>query len=259
MLVASRYGRGPSVLASALSVAAFDFFFVPPQFTFAVSDLRYMGTFAVMFLVGLVISNLTASLRTQARVAGYREKRAGSLYELSRQLARCHNVDDAVRTAVKQIGIEFDSQSVILFPTVLDASPIRAAKGASVRCRPISRWRSGYDNGRIAGRGTEYPARSHLCPSSAQRNHGRAGVPVNCRVYCLNSGVCCLPQPDRARDRRVRLGDRPAPRRSSRNRARELPALRHFHDLRTPLSSIVRPPEQPGGGRGTSMPRRSAS
>ncbi len=96
MLVASRYGRGPSVMTSALSVAAFDFFFVPPQFTFAVSDIRYMATFAVMFLVGIVISNLTASLRTQARVAGYREKRAGSLYELSRQLARSHNVEDAV-------------------------------------------------------------------------------------------------------------------------------------------------------------------
>jgi two-component system sensor histidine kinase KdpD len=52
MLVASRYGRGPSILTSALSVAAFDYFFVPPQFTFAVVGHRYMATFAVMFLVG---------------------------------------------------------------------------------------------------------------------------------------------------------------------------------------------------------------
>ena len=75
MLVAARFGRGPSVLTAVLAVAAFDFFFVPPQFTFAVSDTQYLITFAVMFLVGIVISNLTASLRTQAHVAGYREKR----------------------------------------------------------------------------------------------------------------------------------------------------------------------------------------
>src|SRR5262245_21624440 len=76
MLVASRYGRGPSVLASALAVASFDFFFVPPAFTFAVTDIRYLATFAVMFLVGIVISTLASSMRTQAKVAGYREKRS---------------------------------------------------------------------------------------------------------------------------------------------------------------------------------------
>src|SRR5215831_10228628 len=53
MIVATRYGRGPSILSSALSVAAFDFFFIPPQYSFAISDIRYAATFAVMFLIGL--------------------------------------------------------------------------------------------------------------------------------------------------------------------------------------------------------------
>ena len=46
-----RYGRGPAVLAAFLSVAAFDFFYVPPRFSFAVSDVQYLLTFAVMLVV----------------------------------------------------------------------------------------------------------------------------------------------------------------------------------------------------------------
>ena len=54
--VATWYGRWPSALAAVLSVAAFDFFFVPPYLTFAVTDTQYVVTFAVMLLVGLLIS-----------------------------------------------------------------------------------------------------------------------------------------------------------------------------------------------------------
>lgn len=67
--VASRHGRGPSVLAAALSVAVFDFFFVPPHLTFAVADTQYVLTFAVMLAVGLLISTLAIRARDQAEAA----------------------------------------------------------------------------------------------------------------------------------------------------------------------------------------------
>ena len=79
VLVAFRYGRGPSVLATCVSVGCFDFFFVPPRFTFAVADLQYLITFAVMLAVGLTTGQLTASLRFQARVAAHRERRSRAL------------------------------------------------------------------------------------------------------------------------------------------------------------------------------------
>jgi two-component system sensor histidine kinase KdpD len=65
---AVRWGRGPSVLASLLAVGAFDFFFVPPRFSFEVADAQYTVTFAVMLIVGLVVSQLTTRLRQQAQV-----------------------------------------------------------------------------------------------------------------------------------------------------------------------------------------------
>ncbi len=85
--VAVKFGRGPAVLASFLSVALFDFFFVEPKLSFAVSDVQYLLTFGVMLVVGLITGQLTAGLRYQAQVAAERESRSRALFELTSQLA----------------------------------------------------------------------------------------------------------------------------------------------------------------------------
>src|SRR5580700_8449457 len=69
VLVAVRFGRGAAAIAAVLSVCSFDFFFVPPRFSFAVSDVQYILTFGIMLAVGLITGQLTAGLRFQARVA----------------------------------------------------------------------------------------------------------------------------------------------------------------------------------------------
>ena len=66
LLVASRHRLAASVFAAFVSVAAFNFFFVPPFFTFEVSDFRHAVTFAVMFLVAVVVSGLTERVRRRA-------------------------------------------------------------------------------------------------------------------------------------------------------------------------------------------------
>ena len=73
LVISSRQGLGPSTFASFLSVLALDFFFVPPRFSFAVSDTQYLFVFFVMLLVGLAISNLTVRVRQQANVSRLRE------------------------------------------------------------------------------------------------------------------------------------------------------------------------------------------
>ncbi len=69
VLVSMRYGYGPSIGAAALSVLGFNFFFIPPYYTFAVADPRHFVTFGVMFLVAVVISRLTKRVRDQASEA----------------------------------------------------------------------------------------------------------------------------------------------------------------------------------------------
>jgi two-component system sensor histidine kinase KdpD len=67
--VATRYGRAAAIFCSVLSVAAFDFLFVPPYLTFTVSEEQYILTFAVMLLTALTISTLTHQLRVQSAEA----------------------------------------------------------------------------------------------------------------------------------------------------------------------------------------------
>jgi two-component system sensor histidine kinase KdpD len=116
VVVATRYGRGPSLVASILSVAALDFFFVPPVFTFAVTDVRYLFTFVVMLVVGLVTSSLAARIRMQAEAARQREQRTAALYAMSRELASTRGLDELLAIAVRHISEVFRSQIVVLLP-----------------------------------------------------------------------------------------------------------------------------------------------
>jgi K+-sensing histidine kinase KdpD len=67
VIAAARFGRGPSLLAATLSVLAFDFFFIPPFFTFLVHEKRYVLTFAIMLAVSLVTSGLSLRVTTEER------------------------------------------------------------------------------------------------------------------------------------------------------------------------------------------------
>src|SRR5215467_14318480 len=104
VVVATRYGRGPSLVASMVSVAVLDFLFVPPVFTFAVSDVRYLFTFVVMLVVGLVTSGLAARIRMQAEAARQREQRTAALYAMSRELASTRGLDELLKIAVRHVS-----------------------------------------------------------------------------------------------------------------------------------------------------------
>jgi two-component system sensor histidine kinase KdpD len=105
VLVALRLGRSPSVLAAIVSVALFDFFFVPPQLSLAVSDAQYIVTFAVMLAVALITGQLTASLRASAQEATYRERRTQVLYEMAREFAGALT-QEQVLTSARRVAAE---------------------------------------------------------------------------------------------------------------------------------------------------------
>jgi two-component system sensor histidine kinase KdpD len=116
VITASWAGKWPSLSAAILSIAAFDFFFIPPYYSFAVSDIRYLFTFLVMFIVSFVISRLTLRVRQQAEAARLRERRTASLYNLSRDLVRERGAKRLSEIAMKHIGEVFDSQVVVCVP-----------------------------------------------------------------------------------------------------------------------------------------------
>ena len=116
IVVSTRFGRGPGALTSLLSVFAFDFFFVPPKLSFAVSDTQYLLTFIVMLTVSLVISNLTSNLRYQAQGATYREERIRALYDLGKELAAALTSAHIIEISISHLSGVFQSRGVILLP-----------------------------------------------------------------------------------------------------------------------------------------------
>jgi two-component system sensor histidine kinase KdpD len=116
VLVASRYRQGPSLLASILAIAAFDFCFVPPYYTFAVSDVQYLPTFAVMLVIALLMSRLTARIRQQGEAARAREERTASLYALSRELAALSGDEALADVVVRHLRNTFSAEGAILLP-----------------------------------------------------------------------------------------------------------------------------------------------
>ncbi|HEX7234223.1 MAG TPA: DUF4118 domain-containing protein, partial [Nitrosospira sp.] len=117
VVIAAVYlGRGPAILVSLLSVLAFDFFFVLPFYTFAVSDTQYVITFIALFLVGMVISQLTVRAREQAEAAQQREAETAELYDLSRDLAATSDLDVIIHSLIRHCEQSFHRETVILLP-----------------------------------------------------------------------------------------------------------------------------------------------
>lgn len=151
VLVAVKLGRGPSILASVLSVASFDFFFVEPRFSFAVSDVQYLWTFAVMLVVGLLIGQLTANLRFSAQVSTTRERRSQSLFELTRDLSGALLASQVVESAEGLVQRTFGGEVRILLPDVNDQLSFGSHLPASLDTS-VADW--AFRNGQSAGAAT---------------------------------------------------------------------------------------------------------
>lgn len=117
VVIAAIYlGRGPAVLASILGILAFDFIFVAPHFSFSVSDTQYLITFIALFVVGMVISQLTAWASEQAQAARQREAETAELYDLSRDLASSADLESILKQLKKHFEQTFEKVVAVFLP-----------------------------------------------------------------------------------------------------------------------------------------------
>lgn len=155
VLAAIRYGLGPAVAAAFLNVMAFDFFFVPPRFSFAVSDVQYLMTFAVMLAVGLVTAKLTSELKFQARISNRREHRARALYEMSRDLSGALMTQQIAEISQRFAENGFDARAAIMLVNEDDKllEPIQVPDGLLKVDIGVSQWV--FDHSTEAGCGSD--------------------------------------------------------------------------------------------------------
>jgi two-component system, OmpR family, sensor histidine kinase KdpD len=116
VLAALRYGLGPSLATALIGVLAFDFFFVPPHFTFAVADTEYFITFAVLLIVGAVVSTLVSRARNQAEALRVREAQTANIYALSRDLAAATGLEKILAVIIQHVSSNLNSMTAILLP-----------------------------------------------------------------------------------------------------------------------------------------------
>ncbi|MBS0339569.1 MAG: DUF4118 domain-containing protein [Proteobacteria bacterium] len=149
--VALRFGRGPAAFGALLNVAAFDFFFVDPRLSFSVSDWQYLLTFAVMTAVGLVIGQLMAGLRFAAGVSASRERRARSLFELTRDLSAALQAEQVVSLGAAAVQGHFGGAALVLSTDEGDRLVLPAAPPAGFDAG-VADW--AFRHGQPAGLGT---------------------------------------------------------------------------------------------------------
>ncbi|HGO6079366.1 MULTISPECIES: DUF4118 domain-containing protein [Burkholderia] len=250
---AVRLGRGPGVLQSFLSVAAFDFFFVPPRMSFSVSDTQYLLTFFGMLLTSLVISHLTSTLTRQASVAQRRERRTGAIYAMARELGAALTTEQIVEIGSRHVGEVFRARVAFLLPDSADQvrqkieEPDAAVTltGAELDS-DVGQWV--YDQQKPAGRGTDTlpataalylplkaPMRTRGVLAVASREPRELEVPEQQRMLDAFAAQIALALErvhyvEIARDALVSME-------SERLRNSLLSAI--SHDLRTPLTTIV--------------------
>lgn len=146
------FGRGAAIFASILSVAAFNYIFVPPRFSFEVGDAQYIVTFGVMLTVAVVTGMLTARLREQLALARFRERRTAALYRLSHELISRSLPSDVLEIAVRRIGDVLNSRVAVVGPAQSPETVVLAGDPAVVDPPAESAAaRRAFDDGQIAG------------------------------------------------------------------------------------------------------------
>ena len=247
--IAVRYGLWPSLFASIVASLCYNFFFLPPVYTFTITDPTNVAAFFFFIAMAVVVSNVAARVRTLAFAAMARARTTESLYAFSRKLSGAGTLDDVLWASAYQAALMLKVRVVLLLPEdgilavrtgyppedVLDEADLAAAKWA-------------WEHNRAAGRGSDTlpGARRLFLPMRTGR--GVVGV---VGIDSDKPGPLLTPDQRRLLDalidqaalaiERVHLVDDldQAKRRVEADRLRAALLTSISHDLKTPLASIV--------------------
>ncbi|MGB7889102.1 MAG: sensor histidine kinase KdpD [Xanthobacteraceae bacterium] len=247
--VAVRFGLMPSLLASVTSALAYNFFFLPPIYTFTIADPHNVAAFTLFTLVAVIVSNVAARGRMQAVTAQARVRAVESLYSFARKLASAGTLDDVLWATAYQTALMLHVRVVLLLPEngsitvktgyppedTLDDADVAAAKWS-------------FENDRPAGRGSDtLPGAKRLF---LPMHTGRGAIGV-VGIDSDKTGPLLTPEQRRLLDalmdqgalaiERVQLVENMerVERTAETERLRSALLTSISHDLKTPLASVL--------------------
>jgi two-component system sensor histidine kinase KdpD len=248
VLAAIWWGLWPGVVAAVASVLAFDFFFVPPYYTFAVRDVQYLFTLVVFAAVALLVGTLGARLRRQVNTSRVRERRLDVLYRLSRSLSGVSGSHQLAVAAQREVASIFGGPVNVYLPHSAILEPVVSAGEQADGPHEIAVATWSYQHGQMAGNGTDTlpDARAIYVPlTTPQATVGVLAVepprghfllsPGNRQLLETVAGVIgiAIERDELAEQRRCALVD------AETERARSSLLSSVSHDLRTPLAVIA--------------------
>jgi two-component system sensor histidine kinase KdpD len=124
--------RGPAVVAAIASIVLFDVWFVPPYNRVTVDDSAYVLTFAVMFVVALIMGGLTARIREHVIAARERAGKLGALYSLTRELSAAPSREEVILIGARHLEQATGARAVILLSGIARAEPPEPPQGSLV-------------------------------------------------------------------------------------------------------------------------------
>jgi two-component system sensor histidine kinase KdpD len=249
LTTAITYGLWPALFASLVSVLAFNFFFLPPLYTFRIADPENVNALFFFAVVAFIASNLTARVRAQAVVARDRAKATEDLYLFSRKLAAVVTMDDLLWATAFQVAEMLKVRAVILLPEGASVAvragypPEDALEDADIAA---AKWV--WEHGTAAGRGADTLPGAKWLFLPMRTGRGPVGV-----VGLDSDKTGALLSPDQRRlfdaladqtalaIERINLAEDIDRNRLSAETERLRSALLTSisHDLRTPLASIL--------------------
>ena len=126
LFTSAKWGKAPAFAAATAGMLAFDFFFVHPVGTFIVNDARYLITFGMFLLVGIITGSLSAKLKTEAANFRQRATRIAALYSLSSDIAAVTNLDSVLQSVTRNVANTVEGEVVVLLPGDIGKLEIRA-------------------------------------------------------------------------------------------------------------------------------------
>jgi len=250
LLSAARWGKVPAVITAIMGVVTFDFFFVPPFFSFTVADVRYLISFAIFILVALMTGTLSDKLKQQISYSRQRESRVPALYALSKEIAAVHKLDAVLESIAGKVAGTLEGQVVLLLPNEEGKLELKKNSGTDNFLNDselaVASWV--FTRGQKAGKGTETLGAAAALYMPLNTEQGVQGV----LGICFNESEAQF-NPERIRllEAFVGLAAMAINKITLAEQARQALTLVESerlrtalfnslsHDLRTPLSSII--------------------
>ena len=152
------WGLWPSMFVAVLSMLAYNFFFLPPLYTFTIADPENVLALFFFLIVAVIVSNITARARSQIMTARSRAKTTAELYAFSRKVAGIGAIDDLLWATAFQISSMLNVRTVLLLPAQ-EGEGLDVASGyppedhLEAADMAAARWT--WEHNRAAGRGAD--------------------------------------------------------------------------------------------------------